>query len=352
MKGLISFHPVDLELVDRLLIPLAAGEKVNPDPFLDTAVRLRTNLQQAGCYVRALRTILESAGPPEADPGSGLWTRVRTRLERFDYRPDKVTHCVLHSVEADIHLDGRPFFVAEGSADRVASLVEEYAAAASPAAVENLALEQLVRLHKDLAGKVEPEEGPPLSPDFTYRRDLLAQLKALYDLTAAARLDETWREPDRPPAQAVDVVREELGARVLALHARAVPFWVARDVDGLETIARAAGVEPPGFLVPAWRILGRVGEEFEGVREHLGVELKPGRSVGAFVAPGDIPDMLDWLHTQGGTIIRIAAQHGEGPACESLLRKMRECATYASTRGHAYVEAAGMIPPHLEIEED
>jgi hypothetical protein len=351
MKGLISFHPVDLDLFDGLVLPLVSGEKVNPENYLENAIRLRSNLWHADRFVRALRLILETSGPPEAQPESGLWGNIRAKLERFDYRPDPVTRCVLESVEPEIHLEGRPFLIAEGSAERVAALVEEFVTAGRTEAVENLALEQLVRLHKGLAGKVEPVDGPLLTNEFAYRRDLLGQLKSLYDLAHAARQAHTWHEPDGRSADATEVLHRELGVRAMAVHARTMPFWVARDVDGLETVCAAAGVEPPEFLVPPFRLLGGVCEEFPEVRTHLGVELSSERSVGAFVAPGDVGDLLDYLHTRGGAIIRVATQQGEGPACEALLRKIRECATYAQKKGFGYIEAAGILPPHLEGED-
>ena len=42
---------------------------------------------------------------------------------------------------------------------------------------------------------------------------------------------------------------DEIPWRAVRLHARVVPFWVGRDVDGLETICRAAGVPAPDCLV-------------------------------------------------------------------------------------------------------
>ena len=41
--------------------------------------------------------------------------------------------------------------------------------------------------------------------------------------------------------------------RATWLYARVAPFWIAYEVDGLETVCRAAGIAPPDVLVPAWR---------------------------------------------------------------------------------------------------
>ena len=41
MKGTISFHPVRMEIFDRLIEPLVAGETVNPEEYLEAALAHR-----------------------------------------------------------------------------------------------------------------------------------------------------------------------------------------------------------------------------------------------------------------------------------------------------------------------
>ena len=135
------------------------------------------------------------------------------------------------------------------------------------------------------------------------------------------------------------------------MHGRAVPFWIARDVDGLETVCRAADVEPPGCLVPAWRLFARTSEAFPDLRDALSIDLQRTRGVGAFAGPDDVPELLDFLGDQGSRIIQVATRHGEGGRCATLLRKIRECATYAKRHGMGYLEAAGVVPVAGDAEE-
>lgn len=352
MKGIVSFHAVDEQLMDDLVAPLIAGAKVNPEAYLDEALRHRRNGLHARRFPLALLETTGSAGPPEIERGSGVFRNIKTRLDRLEYRPDDVTQAVLDKFEPDMHLDGRPFFITEGSAERVAALVDEYFRAESEDAVEALALEQMVRLDREIARTVQPVAGPEVTPDFNYRRDLLEELKVLYDLPRAAREGATWRDTttsgSRPASQAVE---DSLALRAVAVHGRARPFWVARDVDGLETVCRAAGVAPPDQLVPAWRLLGAACEEFPGIRDHLGVELVRNESVGGFVASSDVPELLAFLNTHGTSIIREATRSGEGATATVLLRKIRECATYAELHGFGYLEAAGIVPPYMVPDE-
>lgn len=348
MKGLVSFHPVSLELFDDLFSPLIAGLKVNPEEFLSRAIRVRANAWQAGRYVNALGSILDSAGPASAPPGAGLWRNLRIRMERIDYQPDRVTRLVLESLETDLHLEGRPFFITEGSSEQVTDLVDEFMTAPTPSRADALAFAQLEKLSKDLAREIEPEDGPQLTPEFGFRRDLLGELKALFDLPKAAREDLDWRMPDMPAKPAMKVMSKELPLMAMKLHARTVPFWIGRDVDGLETICSAAGIEPPDVLVPAWRILGNACEEFPEMRNNFHLELEGELAIGGFASPADVPALLDFLVINGSAIIRVATRHGEGTACTALLKKIRECLTYASRHGMGYLEAVGIFPPHFE----
>ena len=165
MRGVVSFHPVDLGFFDELIGGLVSGEKVNPEAFLDRARRVRSAEWRCRRYKVSLERALEALAPPPPLEEGRLWDRVRSRLERFDFRPDPLSRLVAERVEPDVHLHGRPFLISEGSAERVSALADEYAAAEGDAAVDALILEQLVRLDRGLGSGVEPADLPEPSPD-------------------------------------------------------------------------------------------------------------------------------------------------------------------------------------------
>ena len=109
---------------------------------------------------------------------------------------------------------------------------------------------------------------------------------------------------------------------------------------------------PPDFTVPAWRVFSEACEEFPSLRESLHLELRGPRDVGAFVPANDVPQLLSFLSSEGARIIQVAARFGEGPACTTLLKKMRECATYAERHGMGYLETSGIVPPDLPEERE
>lgn len=350
MKGFVSFHPVDLAFFDELIAPLSGGRKVNPEEFLAAAGRLRRHGWIARRFAVALDALARTAEAPKADPEGNLWQRLRTNLERIDYKPDEAARRAARAVDADLHLDGRPFFIAEGSAERVAAAVDAYVAAADDDAVERIAREQLARLDPALASAVEPADLPDLSSDMGYRNDLLGGLKTIHDLARLAREGKTWAAQDAPARPALECLPHELPWRAVAMHARVRPFWIGRDVDGLETICRAAGVAPPDCLSPAWRPFAESCEAFPALKEALGLEVKHPKAVGAFVAPAEVGQLVDFLSLHGARIIGVATRAGEGAMATALLRKIKECAVYAQHHGLGYLEAAGILPP--ERDED
>jgi hypothetical protein len=347
VKGTISFHPVDVAFFDEIIAPLVSGGKIDPDRFAAEAIAVRKVHWQVRRYARAIERIRAAAEPPGVEAGANLWERTKAYLERFDWKPDELTQRVVRSVDPDLHLEGRPFFIAEVSAAKVVETVDRYRGAPSPRVADAIAQEQLARLDPEIARALVPEEGDDLSADLVYRSDVLAALTRIHELAGAARAGRVWGRGDAAGTPAREVLRAELPWRALHLHARVVPFWTARDVDGLETICRAAKVPVPEMLVPAWRLFGAACEEFAELQASLHLEVREARDVGAFVGPDEVPKLLDFLNLHGARIIQAAAREGEGPACTTLLRKIRECAAYAEKHGLGYVEASGVMPPDL-----
>jgi hypothetical protein len=345
MKGIVSFHPVDLKFFDDLVAPLFAGRKANPEEFLGQAFRYRRADWTARRFAVAWDLLAAEAEAPKPDPSASRWERFRANLERIDHRPGALAQKAAKGLDPDVHLDGRPFLITEGSAERVAAAVDAYMAAGSEAGVEKIAREQLAKIDPELARDIEPADSPDLSADLSYRTDLLRLLTKIHDLARAAREGRTFMGDDGAPRPAIEAIPDELPWRALAIHALANPFWIARDVDGLETICRAAGLQAPDCLSPAWRVYAEACDDYPALKEALRLELRRPRDVGAFVAPNEIGQLVQFLSEHGARIINAAVKGGEGPMATALLRKIKECAVYAQRHGYGYLEASGLLPP-------
>ncbi len=344
MKGVISFHPLDPDFFESTIEPLVMGEKIDPGAFVSAALRHLVSSWEAAHYKRTLDFLLEQLEPPPPPENGTLWDKVRTRLERFDHKPSALVRHVGAKIDPDLHLEGRPYLITEGSAESVAGAIEEFMQSENEATAQSLIIEQLTRLDPTIAKGIELGDRDEVPAPGSYRADLLNELKAIFEIACAARADRSWATGNGRSESARDVLTRELAWRSMYLHSRAIPFWVARDVDGLESVCRASGVEPPSFILPAWPLFPRTCEEYPELRERLGVEVADERSVGAYVAPHDIPELLEFLNENGARMIQAAARHEVGSTCKTLLRKIRECVCFADRAGVGYMEAGGILP--------
>ncbi|HXV75260.1 MAG TPA: hypothetical protein VD788_03005 [Candidatus Polarisedimenticolaceae bacterium] len=352
MQRMISFHPVDLRFFDETIGPLIAGGKVNPQPFVDAAMRFRQSEWHARRYRKRLEQLLATLEPPPPPSEGSVWTKLRSRLEQFDFKADPRARRLEGKVEPELHLWGRPFLILESSAERVSASIEDYLDAEGDASLDALVVQQLLRIDPALPAEIEPAQIRELDAELSYRNELLETLKSIHSLARTARGGEQGVALAAPGELALEQLCREVPWRAVWLHSRAVPFWVARDVDGLETVCHSAGVTPPDVLTPCWRLFADAIESFPELRDSLNAELRYDKDLGGFVAPADVPELSAFLNREGARIIQAATREGVGPLCASMLRKIRECAHHAQRSELGYLEASGIMPVAYDREED
>jgi hypothetical protein len=352
MKGVISFHPVDPDFFDLTIEPLVMGEKIDPSAFLTASLRHLVASWEAARYKRTLDLLLIQLEPPPPPANATMWDKVRTRLERFDHKPSPFVRLVAAKIEPELHLAGRPYLITEGSAESVAAMTEEFMQVEHETSAHSLIIEQLVRLDPEIARKIELDDFEEAPVPGNYSADLLSELKTIYDMAGAARDGQCWGPADGRREPARSVLIRELPWLAMHLHSRAIPFWIAEDVDGLDSVCRASGIKSPDYLVPAERLFARSCEEYPEIREQLGIEVSGERSLGGYVAPDNVVELLTFLTDNGSRIIQAAARQGAGSTCTTLLRKIRECACFAARAGVGFIEAAGIVPIGPEVEQE
>jgi hypothetical protein len=344
MRGLISFHPVEPGFFHEVVQPLVAGDKIDPEPFLQRAMEMRVGSWAARRYVHTMELLLEQSVPPPPPTGGTLWEKMRSRMEVFDFKADPLSTRVKHAVVRDLHLLGRPYLIADASPEQVGEVVAAFTTAGTAARVDQLVDDQLDLMSPKLGGQIQPESDSEMPPDMGYRAELMETLKEIHDLSGAARKGEVWTAHDGRREPASTLLPSRLPWQAIWLHSRIHPFWMGLDVDGLETICKATGIPSPEELVPAVSLFGDACDEFPKIRDELHHEITSSQSVGGYVPPEGAPSLVAFLKKNGASIIQAATRQGEGTRCTVLLRKIRECATYASCHGLGYMEASGIEP--------
>lgn len=351
MRGVVSFHPFDVELFEVLLDPLIEGKKVNPETYLEVCFRKRVADWRTTGYKTTIQLMLREVEPPELPTEGSMWNKVRARLERMEYKPDAVVQTLSDRIEPELHLRGRPFFITEGSPDRVGRFCDDYLSARDVNTIDGLVLEQLLKLDRTLGREIEAEVlgDPPAAT--TVHADLLQRLRELYELAGAARKGANWGNVGMTQRPALEILNEELPWRCIEIHAEAVPFWIAEDVDGLEGLCHASDMTPPPCLISARPIFTRFGDTFPALLDGIRSDLTEAKRLGGYVPAADVPELLRFLTESGARIIQAAARHGVGKTCTNLLKKIRECASFAEQHGTAYLEASGLDHPKLDVGE-
>lgn len=345
MHGSVAFLPFDPAFLRDVVVPLWDGESIDPTAFQDRCWSHYAAAYRCETWKQALAEFLRPVEAHEPETGSAARDRVRVLrrgLERMFTPVDREAERLRAEIDEALVLRGRPFLVTEGSVDSVAARVDEYLAAANDDAIDALAREQLVRQDPELARRIVPADGPPAASPLSYRAAVLRGLKSVHALGKAVRDQGRWRGELTEGLEAAEAATR-LPWFAAVLHARRTPFWYAEHADGLAAVSDAAGVPMPECASTAATLFADLEP---CVPRPTALGPVEDRSLGVWVPPERVPDLVDWLNGYGARILRAASEFGETDAVRSVLRKMKECATFAIRHGAGYLEAGGIEPPH------
>jgi hypothetical protein len=276
-----------------------------------------------------------------------MWDKIKTNLARFDHRPPSSSAAPRWRSTRPLHWEGRPFFVSDGALDRIADIVEAYREAPSETEAGMLAQQQLAKLDPSWARRstgrraVDRQRSPvPPGPART------AQAAPRHRPRRARRRGVAIARRRQPPA--VEVLCDELPWRAVHLHSRVVPV-LERAATSMAWRRSAAPPTSrrPTPLVPAWRLFADSCEQTPALKDRLpsraGLAARR-RGLRSHRRPCPTLLVVPRAIAAHGSSPR-AARAGEGPAAGALLRKIKECATYAAKEGFGYLEASGIEPP-------
>ena len=251
MKGFVSFHPVDLALFDDLIGPLVGGPEGQPRsvPPQRPAASGPADGSRAGTRSRSRAWspgVKRRRRTPPRTSGSACGRTSR----RMDYKPDEAARRAASAFDPDLHLDGRPFFIAENSAERVADGGgrlrgrrhggRRRPGRARPAGATRSGAREGGRAGGHRRHLVRPR---------SIATSLLSALKSLHDLGRLARDGKLWASTASRHARR----RRAAGRAALArdVHPRAGPPVLARARRGRTgDDLQAAGVSRARLPVP------------------------------------------------------------------------------------------------------
>lgn len=295
-----SFHPVDLPLIERRLLPYLAGHGDDDgiDDLIARAVAIRKNRFRAKAWALG---VLEHALDDES---LGFETR--------------------------LHLWGRPFLIVGDGPERIAEAMHRYLAA-SLEEVDTIALEMIGRLDPALPAKVRPDTDGQLPGDAAIGHGLAGPLRILRGAALALRTGTpVVRHPsDGRELDAARLLTREVPFAVLEFASALLPGWMSRGHTWPTRLCAEAGLTAEGFTAPT-ALDGLLRAEFP----RLAWPEPPTTIVANYSVGGLVP-----ATATGAARAHLAGHQGKLAGDPVDLRKIDEALGVAGRLGVAFCEA-------------
>lgn len=295
-----SFHPVDLPLIEKRLLPYLAGhgEGDSIDDLIARAVEIRK------VRFRAKAWALGVQGYALDHEGVGF--------------------------EAHLYVWGRPFFLVGDGPDRIAEDLQRYLAASADG-VDAIAAEMIDRLDPVLAGRIEPDEDGQLPGDDALAAGLAMPLRMLRGAALALRRGERHvrRPGDGQEFDAARLLTHEVPYCVVEFAAALLPGWMSRGYTWPTRLCAEAGLGAEGFTAPT-ALTGLLREEFTDLDwPTLPATIVRNYMVGGLVPAASVAEARTHL-----------AGHHDKLDCDALdVQKIDEAMTVAEHLGLGFCEA-------------
>ena len=329
----VSSHPVDAGLIQKRLLPYLRGEGQIDDLVAD-AVRLARVRFRANAWGLGLLAHIS----PKASGRPGQ------RSKRLKPAPGVEAG----AFDPDLHLWGRPFFVA-APPELVGPTIDRYLAA-GPGEVDGIAREQLDYLHPDLKDRVEPDtDGHLPESDADIAAGILQELDLLRSAYPRIADGRPVKMPDGEQADPEDLFLFHMPLAVVAFAAQLLPGWMGRGHVWPTSLAGEAGLDAEGLFEPAGflfePLLGSIG----GWEEAFSPTITQNYTLGGAVRAANVPALRAWWQAHRDPLIAPFVADGEAHLGLVSYQKTLEAVQDAERRNVAFVEATEVYSGFMGI---
>ncbi|MEC3916665.1 hypothetical protein [Nocardia sp. CDC160] len=310
----ISFHPVNMRLVEERVVPFLAarGGDDDLDDLIADAVR------QAKVRFRA--------------NAWGLGTMKAYGREGFD---------------SGLFIWGRPFFVTAEDPATVAETVVRYCDSHLDE-VDDLARGQIALLDPTLAKYVEPDMNGTLPDDHLLAKGFRWKLDLLREAASAIRAGRTTiRNGDGDEISAASALTGNAHFVLIEFLAALLPGWIERGRVWPTELAEQAATEGNPPLSDNSALFGSLPTEFPSLDWPSNWTIPSNYAIGGYAAPSNIHPLRTWLSRNLDDLTAVGDQWDDRPYVSKALRKLDEALALAELTGSAFVEAAEIYIPGM-----
>jgi hypothetical protein len=272
----VSFHPVDVELIQQRLLPYVEGQGTIDDLVLD-AVRLAKVRYRAKAWALGLLHYQEAKA--KGKPSKKTVPAMPADSPAFD---------------SQLHLWGRPFFITVDRPDQVSRAIDHYLAA-KPNEVDALAADMLRILDPELVDIVKPKQEGQLPEDAALAEHLRHEMDLFRECYQARGQKKKVRLPDGRLASPREMFRHHFPLAILSFAAQFRPGWMARGHVWPTCLLEELGLElPPYFTSPA-SLFKPILEKVPEIGRNLENTISANYMVGGYIPPDNASDLRIFL---------------------------------------------------------
>lgn len=306
----VSFHAVDMRLVESRVLPYIAG--YGDDRDLDDLIGF--GVEQAKVRFRANAWGLGALEAIGHDGG-------------FD---------------AQLYVWGRPYFVTEQTPEQVAEAVLRYNRCTA-AQVDELARQQLSVLDPRLPGQVQPDMSGTLPPDQYLAEEVSGKVALLRDAVRALRAGQPFTKPDGEAADPGEILTGNLQFVVVEFLAHILPGWIQRGQAWPTLLERTAELDGYSGLVDNSALLGMLRSEFPGLEWEANYTIPNNYEIGGYVPPAAVQLTRHWMARNADEL--LGDDEDDHEFIGGAMRKTDEALALAARIGGGFVEAAEIYIP-------
>jgi hypothetical protein len=328
----VSAHPVDVELIQKRILPYIRGEG-NLSDLVETAVRLAQVRFRANAWGLGLLNLSHA----EADPKRAKPKKAKAGAKKKPAaRPKQL---VPDTFDSDLHVWGRPFFITTPP-EHVSDANDRYLAA-TPRQVDAIAQDMLRQLNPDLVGKVEPDTDGKLPGPKKLAEGVLRPLDFYRAAYPKLKSGEPLELPDGEQVEARELFLHSLPLDVVTFAANFQPGWMGRGYVWFTAFIDRANLDAGKLVTSAAPLFEPLLKEVKGFAKAFEPTITSNYTLGGYVRPETVPVFREWMEDNAGKMIAACvAEDWDEAGARQAFQKVMEALRDAESRGMGFLEAA------------
>lgn len=311
-----SYHPVDISLIKKRLVPFIMGMG-DIDDLIADATRIAANRFLANAW------------------GYGAYTAASALQKGAMFN-------------SDIFIWGRPFFITYNEPERIGAAIDSYKNATLDQ-VEDIVHSMLNHLDPEIAKATKPDPDSILPPVEVIREATSWKICFLATAFACIQKKETIKAPDGREHDPIELISTSAPHAIIEFASHLTPGWMSRGYTWPTRVLPTLGFKPSDFFTDASDLFSDLLPSVNKLRENINPTITENYTIGGFVAPNKVPALLDTFRVPKKTGFLDKFKRRQESLKDTDLQKLLEALQDTKSRNFAFLEATEIYSGPLGI---